>query len=32
MFTAYHLDVGKLVMTHFCEAGNQPRMRITGGR
>ena len=27
MATAYHLDNGKLVMTHFCGAGNQPRMR-----
>jgi hypothetical protein len=36
MLTAYHLDVGTLVMTHFCGAGNQPRMRIKavedGGR
>ena len=27
MATAYHLDKGTLVMTHFCGAGNQPRMR-----
>jgi hypothetical protein len=27
MATAYHLDNGTLVMTHFCGAGNQPRMR-----
>jgi hypothetical protein len=36
MYTAYHLDKGTLVMTHFCGAGNQPRMRVTsvtdGGR
>ena len=29
MTTAYHLDVGKLMLTHYCGAGNQPRMRIT---
>src|SRR5262245_61344602 len=29
MLTAYHLDVGRLVLTHFCGAGNQPRMRVT---
>ena len=28
MLTAYHLDSGKLVLTHFCGAGNQPRMRL----
>jgi hypothetical protein len=27
MSTAYHLDKGALVLTHFCGAGNQPRMR-----
>jgi hypothetical protein len=27
MATAYHLDRGALVLTHFCGAGNQPRMR-----
>jgi hypothetical protein len=36
MLTAYHLDKGHLVLTHFCGAGNQPRMRIKavgdGGR
>jgi hypothetical protein len=30
MLTAYHLNVDQLVLTHFCGAGNQPRMRITG--
>jgi hypothetical protein len=29
MLTAYHLDVGRLVLTHFCGAGNQPRMRVS---
>jgi hypothetical protein len=28
MMTAYHLDHDQLVLTHFCGAGNQPRMRI----
>jgi hypothetical protein len=28
MATAYHLDKGTLVLTHFCGAGNQPRMRV----
>jgi hypothetical protein len=28
MSTAYHLDKGTLVLTHFCGAGNQPRMRV----
>jgi hypothetical protein len=36
MATAYHLDKGMLVLTHFCGAGNQPRMRVkaieNGGR
>jgi hypothetical protein len=30
MMTAYHLDKGTLVLTHFCGAGNQPRMRLKG--
>jgi hypothetical protein len=29
MVTMYHLDNGKLVMTHYCAAGNQPRMKLT---
>lgn len=36
MATAYHLDDGQLMLTHYCGAGNQPRMRIKsvadGGR
>ena len=36
MTTAYHLDNGTLLLTHFCGAGNQPRMRVktidNGGR
>lgn len=27
MATAYHLDVDELVATHYCGAGNQPRMK-----
>jgi hypothetical protein len=26
MLTAYHLDGSKLVLTHYCLAGNQPQM------
>jgi hypothetical protein len=26
MLTAYYLDGDRLMLTHFCEAGNQPRM------
>ena len=26
MLTAFHLDGGQLVLTHYCMAGNQPRM------
>jgi len=27
MLTVYHLDGDRLVLTHYCMAGNQPRMR-----
>lgn len=27
MVTVYHLDGDRLMMTHYCGAGNQPRMR-----
>ncbi|HEY6929259.1 MAG TPA: hypothetical protein VJA66_06250 [Thermoanaerobaculia bacterium] len=27
MLTVYHLDGGRLVMTHYCSMGNQPRMQ-----
>ncbi len=27
MVTMYHLDGSKLMMTHYCSMGNQPRMR-----
>ncbi|MFQ5772431.1 MAG: hypothetical protein ACE5HX_17985 [bacterium] len=29
MITMYHLDSGYLMMTHYCSAMNQPRMRAT---
>ena len=28
MITMYHLDGDNLMMTHYCSAGNQPRMRL----
>ena len=28
MLTLYHLDKGKLVLTHYCAAGNQPHMKL----
>jgi hypothetical protein len=30
MITAYHLDGDKLVLTHYCMAGNQPSMAAKG--
>lgn len=29
MVTIYHLDGDRLLMTHYCGAGNQPRMQAT---
>lgn len=29
MVTVYHLDGPDLVLTHYCSAGNQPRMKAT---
>lgn len=29
MVTLYHLDGDELVLTHYCETGNQPRMKAT---
>jgi hypothetical protein len=28
MITMFHMDNGRLIMTHYCGAGNQPRMKI----
>ena len=28
MLTVYHMDGDRLLMTHFCEAGNQPRLEL----
>ncbi len=30
MMTVYHLDGGRLILTHYCMAGNQPRMQASG--
>ena len=29
MISMFHLDGGRLLMTHYCGAGNQPRMKAT---
>ena len=28
MLSVYHMDKGNLLMTHYCAAGNQPRMKL----
>ncbi|MFZ0820241.1 MAG: hypothetical protein WAM91_09235 [Candidatus Acidiferrales bacterium] len=30
MITVYYLDGNRLLLTHFCEAGNQPRLQAGG--
>jgi hypothetical protein len=32
MVTLYHLDGKDLVMTHYCAAGNQPKMKAVAGK
>ncbi len=29
MITMFHMDGDRLLMTHYCGAGNQPRMKVT---
>lgn len=29
MVSVYHMNAGKLMMTHYCSAGNQPRMEAS---
>jgi hypothetical protein len=29
MLTVYHMDNGKLVLTHYCSSGNQPSLKFT---
>ena len=31
MVTMYHLDGSDLVLTHYCAAGNQPKMKFIAG-
>ncbi len=28
MITMFHMDGDRLLMTHYCGAGNQPRMKL----
>src|SRR5579862_8715974 len=30
MMTVYHLDGNRVILTHYCMAGNQPRMQAGG--
>jgi hypothetical protein len=32
MVTAHHLDGDRLVLTHYCVAGNQPRLVLSGSK
>jgi hypothetical protein len=32
MITMYHLDGDNLLLTHYCAAGNQPRMKAEAGK
>ncbi len=30
MITIFHMDNARVLMTHYCGAGNQPRMQASG--
>ena len=32
MFSVYHMDKGRLLMTHYCMLGNQPRMKLNAAK
>ena len=32
MITMFHMDGDRLLMTHYCSMGNQPRMKVVGNR
>jgi len=32
MVSVYHMDKGNLLMTHYCMAGNQPRMKLNAAK
>ena len=32
MLSVYHMDKGRLLMTHYCALGNQPRMKLNAGK
>ncbi len=32
MVTMYHLDHGRMMVTHYCSMGNQPRMQMDAGK
>ena len=32
MLSVYHMDKDRLLMTHYCAVGNQPRMKLNAGK